>query len=259
MPRKVKEDEIDVNIIDKPKKETFVTQWFRQHCVNDVDTIKIVNELAARDINEQFGIQLRNNNYELMAVIFYATYMSILEFLKSKQKQYSRYTIEIANSLNIGYTNDTDDDNEKVGNFMPVLEYIGVNRNLNNIQTDDNSETSMKCIMWKQLNAKKSVEHIKEIQENAFQKLISDYNTHLKVSEAVIPCFCIYFDNLIGVLRTKLREAHGTDMTESSIHVFSLFRLYCSYDEDNSVEIIDIEPGVISKMFLKSDTLAASM
>ena len=47
-----------------------------------------------------------------------------LEFIRKKEKVYNNFTIQIAQSLNIGYTNNDDEENEKVGNFMPIMEYI---------------------------------------------------------------------------------------------------------------------------------------
>ncbi|MDE7347143.1 MAG: hypothetical protein K2N48_10460, partial [Muribaculaceae bacterium] len=136
MPKKKEAPEIEVELSkNPPKKKTLVKKWFDETAVTNTEDLRIVCELVARSAYEQFRMTVSSGNIEVFGIIFYATFESILEFIRSKQKTYNRFTMEIMNSINIGYTNNSDEENEKVGNFMPIMEHIGVNKNIVNDNT----------------------------------------------------------------------------------------------------------------------------
>ena len=257
MARKPKEDDQVIDLKKEVKKETFVTRWFNDYVVDNKDDIKIICDLTSRSVEEQFKIYLKSGNTEVYAVVFYATFMTILDFIKQQQKVRNNFTIEIANSINIGYTNNDNEDNEKVGNFMPLMEYISINRNIINDSTMSEDVTATNCLKWKELNIKKTVEYYKEIQEKAYEKLRTEYKTSLRTSEAVIPIFCIFMDNVTNVLKHKFKEAEGTDVSEVSMNVLGLFDVYYSFDVESGKECIEFEPNIAMKLALKNDDIAS--
>ncbi len=258
MAKKPKEREIEVDVSQaQVKQESFATRWFKEHAVNNAPELKIVSNLTARSADDQFAMVLKSGNTEVYSVIFYATFMTILEFIRGKQKTYSNFTIEIAKSINLGYTNNDDDNNEKVGNFMPIMEFIGINRTIvDNSGAMDSDRTAQNFMRWKELNIKKNVEYYKEIQERAYERLKSDYRTNLRTSEAVIPLFCIYMDHITNVMKLKFQEAQGTDVSEVSMNVLGLFDVFYSFDEEENREIIEFTPNISMKLALKADDVA---
>ena len=256
MPKIVKEEQDDINVSVAQKEETFAVKWFKENAVNNTSDIKRICDLTARSAQEQFNLHLKKGNSEVYALVFHGTFMAILDFIRGKQKHYKNFTIEIFKSVNIGYTNNDDDDNEKVGNFMPVMEYIGINRKLIDDTPPEKDELSHRAIKWQQLNVKKSTEYYKEIQENAFKKLVGEYRTDLRTSEAVIPLFCIFLDHITSVVKIKYHEAEETDVSEVSMNVLGLFEVFYSRDEENNKEIIEFTPDIAFKLALKSDTVA---
>lgn len=258
MPRKVKEVEQEIDVSKQEKKQTFVTRWFNDIAVNNREELKIVCDLTARSAEEQFSMVLKSGNTEVYAAVFYGTFMTILEFIKKQQKKRSQFTIEICNSINIGYVNNDDEDNEKVGNFMPIMEYIGINRNIvdsgSNLDVD---KTKQNFLRWKELNVKENIEDYKEIQEKAYELLKSEYRTNIRTSEAVIPLFCIFMDHITNVLKIKFKEAEGTDVSEVSMNVMGLFDVYYSFNEDDNQEIIEFQPNITMKLALKADDIAS--
>lgn len=256
MPRKPKEEEQQIDVKAPVKKETFVTRWFNDYAVNNRTEIKFVCDLTARSAEEQFSLYLKNGNTEVYAVVFYATFMTILRFIKGKQHKYNNFTIQIANSVNLGYSNSTNDENEKVGNFMPIMEYIGINRNIVDDDNRDIDRTAQNYIRWMELNIKQTVEYYKEIQEHAYEMLRSNYKTNLRTSEAIIPLFCTFMDHIINVLKVKFKEADGTDVSEVSMNVLGLFDVYYSFNEEADQEIIEFQPNIPMKLALKSDDVA---
>ena len=259
MPRKPKteEEELNVDVTQVPKKETFISRWFRDYAVNNAKELKMICDLTARAAEEQFNMTIITGNTEVYAAVFHATFMSILQFLKDKQKTRNEFTIEICNSINIGYVNNDDEENEKVGNFMPIMEHIGINRNIvNNEVSDESEKTNINFLRWKELNSKKNVECYKEIQENAFNLLMKEYKTNIRTSEAIIPLFCIFMDNIVSVLKVMFQEASGTDVSEVSMNVLGLFDVYYSYNDEDNQEIIDFAPNIVMKLALKNDETA---
>lgn len=259
MPRrKMEEKEEEVDISQQQKKETFATRWFRDYAVNNASDMKIVCDMTARAAEEQFSMTLKSGNTEVYGVIFYGTFLTMLDWLRQQQKTHNKFSIEICNSVNIGYVNDDDSENEKVGNFMPIMEYIGINRSVvDGASVTDEDKTTQNCIRWKELNIKKNVESYKEIQEVAFEKLKTEFKTNTRTSEAVIPLFCIFMDNITSLIRFKYQEAEGTDVSEVSMNVFGLFDVFYSFDADSNQEVIEFVPGISMKLHLKSDEVAS--
>lgn len=258
MARKEKEHEEEVEVNSKQKKETFVTRWFNDYAVNNARELSIICELTARSAQEQFKLFLNNKgNTEVFGVVFYSTFVTILEFIRSKQRAWNQYSIEICKSINIGYTNNDNEDNEKIGNFMPIMEYIGVNMNIVDDRPSSLDTISTNSIRWKELNSKKNIEGYNEIQEKAFKRLKDEYKVNIRTSELIIPLFCIFMDNITNVLKMKFREAEGTDVSEVSMNVFGLFDVYYSFNEEENQEIIEFQPNIFMKLALKSDENAS--
>ena len=259
MPRrKIEEKDEELDIKQPVKKETFATRWFKDFAVNNASDMKIVCDMTARAAEEQFSMSLRSGNTEVYGVVFYGTFLTILDWLRQKQKTHNKFSIEICNSVNIGYVNDTDSENEKVGNFMPIMEYIGINRNIVDSESITNEDkTSQNCIRWKELNIKKNVEAYKEIQEIAFERLKGEFKTNIRTSEAVIPLFCIFMDNITSLIRFKFQEAEGTDVSEVSMNVFGLFDIFYSFNAEDNQEIIEFQPNIRLKLALKNDETAS--
>ena len=251
-----KEAEVEVQVDKKAVKETFATRWFKEYAVNNRDELKIICNLTSRSAEEQFSMYLEKGNTEVYAVIFYATFMSILEFIRDQQKRYTQFTVTICNSINLGYENNEDDENEKVGNFMPIIEYVGINRGIVDDGKMEDDKTNNNFIRWKQLNIKKNVEYYKDIQERAYNKMKKDYKLELRTSEAVIPLFCIFLDHITNVLKMKYKEADGTSVSEVSMNILGLFDIFYSFNSEENEEIYEYKAGIPMKLGLKSDTLA---
>lgn len=258
MAKKEKEHEEEVEVNSNQKKETFVTRWFKDYAVNNARELAIICDLTARSAQEQFKLFLNNKgNVEVFGVVFYATFVTILEFIRSKQRTWNQYSIEICKSVNIGYTNNDNEHNEKIGNFMPIMEYIGVNMNIVDDRPSSLDTISTNSIRWKELNSKKNIEGYNEIQEKAFKRLKDEYKVNMRTSELIIPLFCIFMDNITNVLKMKFREAEGTDVSEVSMNVFGLFDVFYSFNEEENQEIIEFQPNIFMKLALKSDENAS--
>ncbi len=242
------------------KKQTFGVRWFQTNVVEDSDTIRMICDLTAKSAARQFSIYTSNKgNSEIYALVFFTTMIEILNFVATKRKTYNEFTIAIANSINVGFTNNLDENNENVGHFTPILEYIGTNMEyidpLPSTEVDHN-RMEHNAIAWKTQNLKKNAEFIKEIQNNAYRSLFSDYKIDIRNAEVVIPLFCIFMDYINAVLKLKFQEAIGTGVSEVQINVMGLFKAYYSYDQESDKEVYEYTPSPRVKLALKSDNIA---
>lgn len=254
MPRKPKEEkEEELDVSTSKKKVTFATQWFEDNAVNNKEDMKIICDLTARSAEEQLCIFLKSRNNEVFAVIFYATFMTILDWLRGRQGKKKNFTIEIANSINIGYVNNDSEENEKVGNFMPIMEHIGINRNIIDDGIDNINKTSANSIRWKELNIKESIEKYDEIQNEAYNRLKKDYRIDVRTPECVIPLFCMFLDHITNYMKLKFQEVDGTDVSEVQMNVLGLFDVFYSFNPDDNVEVLEYVPNIKMKLALKND------
>lgn len=253
--RKENEEEIE-EVQEEPQPEKKITRtvkWFNEFCVDDKSDIKKICDLTARSVEDQFNLSVNSGNSEVFALIFFVTFQSIQEFLRKQQSKYDNFSFEICNSINIGYTNNTDEENEKVGNFMPILEYISINRNIirdDSINDDDN--TTINFIKWKQQNLKQNENFCNQIQNTAGLSLNKEFGLRMLNNESIIPIFCIFLDNVVQVLKFKFQEA-GSAVSEVSLNVLGLFTAYYSFDEEEGKEVIEYIPGIYTKLQGKSD------
>jgi len=262
MPRKPKvlEEEQEVEVKIPQKKKSAAARWFDEYAVDSKEDLRTICDLTARSLHDQFLIGIESNNIEVYGVAFYVIFMEILKFLRAKQKEkfHKQFSVEICNSINIGYTNNMDEDNEKVGNFMPMIEYIGINRNV--VPADDSSSKQKSkdyMITWKQMNSHQNIEFYKMIEENAKQTLKEEYNMDIRTSELVMPILCIFLDNTVNLLKIKFQDLVGKDVSEVSINVFGLYTVFYSFDEDTNTEQIEYQPGIALKLATKQDELAS--
>lgn len=242
----------------KEKKVTKVVKWFNEYCTDNKSDIKMICDLVARSVEDQFNMSVASNNTELFALMFFVTFTSVLDFLKKKQSQFDNFSFEICNSINIGYTNNIDESNEKVGNFMPIIEYISINRNI--IRDDDtNSDDSstVNFIHWKQQNLRQNENFCNQIQDQASVVLTNEYGIRIANNECIIPIFCIFLDMIVQVLKLKFQEAMGTNVSEVSMNILGLFTAYYSFNEEDNEEIIEYIPGIYTKLRQKSDINAS--
>lgn len=238
----------------EPKKITKTVKWFNEYCVENKSDIKTICDITSRSIQNQFNMFVKSSNTEVYALIFFVTFSSILDFLSKKQNQYDNFSFEICNSMNIGYTNNTDDNNEKVGNFMPIIEYISINRTI--IRDEDytgDDAIQRSCIQWKQQNLKQNQNFCDEIQNKAATTLKNEYGIHLITNDIVIPIFCIFIDTVVQVLKLKFQEALSQDVSEVSMNILGLFTAYYSFNEEENKEVIEYVPGIYTKLRSKSD------
>ena len=229
-----------------------VKGWFERTCVDDRDKILAVCAVTGRMLADQFNMRTRENLDEVWALVFYECWLQILEFLSRKTSQYTEFEVQVEKCVRIGYTNYLNDDDEKVGNFMPFMEWVGKDTSIvyNPHETADDN-----FIRWKEQNSIKNVDMQKEIQDKTALLINRKYGMNIGSPDAVIPIFCIFLDNVVNILKQDYKDA-GEDVSKVKMNVLSQFTVTYSFDTDDNREIVDFSPSVAIKMEIKNDTKA---
>ena len=254
MAKKKVEEEIieetndeEKSLTKKNKAVPYVQRWFDDYVVNDKDDIKIICQNTATSIAEQFSININGGFNVIYAAAFYETFLSILKFIREKQKTYNEFSINIADLVVVGYTNNDDDANENVGKYTQVI---------NDDDRMASDKTASSVIRWKELNVKQNIEFMKKIQLDAFESISKNMKINLRTDEAIIPIFCTFMYYVAEYMKYKFKEANHTEVSEVKMNVLGLFDIFYSYDEEEGKEIVDIVPGIKMKLELKMDNVA---
>lgn len=242
-------------------RESKADTWFRINVQDDREFILKVCDMTSRKITALTHIRLMNEKREYVSSVVYAVIVDkifdvIGRYLQEQQKRHPMYNIVIGQNLNIGYTNDSNIENEKVGNFFPFIEYLTENRSVFPIVRSDPVETaSLSYKSWLEKNVKKNVEEAKKISSQAMRELKdSGYNVFFE--EAVIPILCIFIDMLVMAMKHEYDSLKDTGQDEISVNVMGLFYAHYSFDKEENREVIEFEPGIKMKQDYKNDTVA---
>ena len=122
-------------------------EWFHLNVHEDVEFVKNIGEQSRIALRSKFNITLKNP--EVPIAIYAVILESIKKFLHEKQKTHSSYSINIADTLEIGYTSgfeDEDTDAEKIGNFM--IYYKNIDNNSCWEKNIDERNCSVLCTEW---------------------------------------------------------------------------------------------------------------
>lgn len=235
-------------------------QWFLDNVKNNPKEIAEVCKMTARSMHEQASIRFENPNSTpaFYAMVVDRTFMSIVKYLAKMQAcGYPRYTIMFGNNFNIGYQDDDNKDSEKIGNFIPVLEYGVQNKSIVPAPGVDSEDVVINSYKrWMELNVKQCIEETTWIASDAFDHLLNEDNLNLRYKEAIVPIFCTFIDMIVEVLKFKYQERKDADQSQVSIDVFGLFYAYYWFDEEDQGEVIEFEPGIKLKQDMKSDKFA---
>lgn len=235
--------------------------WFRINVTDDREFILKVCDMTSRKITALTHIRLINSQGEYVSPVVYAVIVDkifdvIGRYLQEQQKKHPEFNIVIGQNLNIGYTNDKNIENEKVGNFFPFIEYLTENRSVFPIVRSDPYETaSLSYKSWLEKNVKKNVEEAKKIASTAMREL-KDAGYNVFFEEAIIPILCIFIDMLVLAMKHEYDALKETGQDEVSVNVMGLFYAHYSFDKEENREVIEFEAGIKMKQDYKNDSVA---
>ena len=234
----------EVKVIEK------YIEYFEEFAHEDQEHILTICETASKLIYDRF--RARFDDPRLLAACFSKIYSAFLNKLVSLEAEYSDFQINICDRLSIGYTTTSDDDDEKVGNFMVSIIHLNSNKKNDNID-DPTAKTEERAVQWNTENIISQPELLRKISVEAIEEL-KKIDVNIGTSELIIPIFVTTYESIINYLKIRRREE---DSFEFEINFISCFYIGARESEDDTDDIY-IRPNIESKLKLKNDTKASS-
>lgn len=243
-------EEAAANIEQEGKTEN--ERWLRYYYDNiyeDEEHIQMISETAISVIRERFHITL--NDHRLATAAFLKIFESFIEKLKTLQKDYDNFQINLANRLAIGFTNNDNDEDEKSGNFMLFMQHLRESTKVDSV--DDPTVSNIeRAVQWNAENVVEQPELIRSLTMEAI-KYLRDIDIQLANNEIIMPIFITYYESIINYLKIHRREE---DLFELQLN-YSWFFIGAREGEDGR-DTIFIRPSINGKLSLKSDVNASS-
>jgi hypothetical protein len=227
-------------------------KYFNEICKEDVDDVLTICSTASQIIYEKFKIKL--DDPKITATIFSETYEAILDYLKSLEKDYSEFKIDLCNRFIIGYSNIESEEDEKEGNFMVYIRHKNsLNTSMDNASDNANLKAIELAVQWNTDNVIEQPKIIKDISAKAKDKC-EKLDIYLVSSECIMPIFITTYENIINYVKIKRKEL---DKFEYEINFASVFYIGARESEEDTADIY-IRPNIESKLALKDDSIATA-
>lgn len=235
--------------------------WFDENVSENQKELLEIGELANKVLHETISISI--NNPKTTIAIYAKLFECICDVIIEKESEWSDFRLNVADRLNIGYTTTSNEDDEKMGNFMIYIQDIDHVQSTENLEEDE-TDTIVLCTQWNAANVKAQSDVIKKVA-SAGKKVLSEIlNVKTESNEIVIPMFCIIHDQILNYIRLKKAESKDA---EYEINVAGLYTIGIadleSEDEDeegNTEKDINEEiyyvPSISLKLRFKSDKIA---
>ena len=230
-------------------KEKYLS-FFEENVKEDEEHIFTICSTASKQIWDRFKI--RFDDPKLLGTCFIVIYETFIEKLKSLQKEYSDFQIKICDRLEMGYTTNDNEEDEKSGNFMISIKHINCAKK--NYDTEDPTATSReRSVHWNTNNIIAQPELLRQISIDAVEKL-KKLEVTIGFEEIIIPMFVTVYESLVIYLKTKRKEL---DEFEFEINFMSCFYIGARESEDVE-DTIYIRPNIAFKLELKDDASATA-
>lgn len=223
-------------------------KWFEENVHENQEDLLQVGELAMRSISDKFALTL--NKSELVLGIYHKVFEAVRNVLKEKQELYPDYLINIADRVEIGYSNYDNENAEKNGNFMFSIKHLEGKKM--NSRDDDTDDTIELATQWNAYNITSDIETIQEIAEKAKKMIEDDLDVSLGSSELIMPIFVTIHEALVSFLTIKRVDEQTC---EYEINMCGDFAAGVREDEQAN-EIIYFIPPVDLRLFMKDDLKA---
>lgn len=236
--------------MSEQNSEQKYVDYFNQNVVEDQQDVITICESASITIWDRFRI--RFDDPRLLASVTSKIYNTIVAKLLSLKKDYSSFTINICDRLEMGYNTKEDEDDEKVGNYNVFVRHLN-NTKKNNEIDDPTAKPIERAVQWNTENVIEQPELIRKISIDASDAL-KEIDVNTATSELIMPIFITVYESLINFLKIKRRE---TDQFEYEINFISCFYIGAR-ETDSDADDIYIRPSIDKKLGIKDDTAASA-
>ena len=214
-------------------KESKSLTWFNENVVENQEDILMVSELAARVIEDKLRIGLTSKPHIPM-IMYCKVIEACFEVIKEKSVKFDELKINLANRLEIGFSNIRDDDAEKQGNFGVHINHIPLSKP-KHIDEDEDDNTIELCTKWNAVNVVSNPEIIRTISVKAKDLIETATGIKLQDAEMVMPIFCLTHDQLISYINIKLTESKDDSF---ELNIGGLFDIGISFDPESDDDVV---------------------
>lgn len=238
---------------DKDEKESVkLNQWIRDNFVQDQEICKNIAKEAIQQIYDCFRIRFTTD--ETVLAFYSKVYDAIMDILWDKRSTHSEYAINIADRVEFGYVDNTDEDMEKVGSFVPYI--YNLDTPVSDFASDDISAKSIElCTEWATNNVKSQIKTIHDISVRA-TKLLAEVDIPNPDENIIIPCFVKIHEAMVAYLKHYYDLYHykedNPDTYELNVDFCGNFNVVVRKDAENQT-VLEIAPNVASKIGTKDD------
>ena len=241
--------------------ETKVELWWEENIKENETELVAAGSLAAKKLYDYFSFSI--DDPKAIIAMYCVIFDNITQVIREQEKEYENFSLNIADKLLIGYTTTSDEEDEKVGNFMIYMKNL-ISKTSAQLSSyneedaveelpDDDIPTVELLTNWNATNIKEQADVIKEIASKSKEDIskILDYKTG--THEIVFPIFCTVHDCILCVLALEKQNKKRGDV---ELNVAGWFTVGIqSTDEDGDDVYFDPSPSL--KLKFKDDSLAS--
>lgn len=221
----------------------------KENLIDDVELNMTIAEVSMKLAKEKYNIGFTSP--ELILGYYSVVFDTIMETLLSKRSDFSEYKINIANIIEIGYTNYGDDDeSEKIGGFCPYI-YNLDNKKKDYSEVEENSSSLDRCIQWNSKNITEQVKLIKDISVAAVKNLNDIIDVPVDSHEIIMPLFILIHEQMVSTLTLTMIDSGEEEM---DFNFVSCYEVKVRKEEGGSYSF-GYKPNVTMKGNVKSDAI----
>lgn len=232
---------------DKPKINALTAKVYKDIVVDDVETVEQISAIAAERIYDKFSLDFRLEP-KYLTVFFFIVWNTMMNEIKKKQVDYSTYELEVCGRFAVGFQDRLDSDDEKQGNFVPVIKHIAVGGDEE--FSDDAESIQQKFVQFNTENIVNDVTFIKNIASKARKRLNENAKIIIGTDEAIFPILVTVYDAIVATMKLKRKELKTW---KYSINFASCFDITVMETEDPLADKVVIKPSIYDKLNMKSD------
>lgn len=223
--------------------------WFEKNCKEDQQDIAVIAGICEKELFDKLSITVKSE--DIIMATYGVIFNTIMNYVKEQQDTCDTYSINIADRLEVGYTNRDDESQEKVGNFMIYMKCLEGASQEQEIDEEESRSIEL-AAQWNAANITSNIEAIKEISQRAYKALDEEVDISLGSLELVMPIFCIIQESICSYVNIKRVEL---DEEEYEVNICNLCYVGSQVDEEANAYTY-MRPTVAGKREFKNDKVA---
>lgn len=240
--------------------DTKVDLWWEENIKENENELIMAGSIASKKLYDHFSFLIEDP--KAIIGMYCIIFDNITKAIREQEKEYDNFSLDIADRLCIGYTTTSDEEDEKVGNFMIYMKNLIMksSEELSSFEKDedpadlpdDDKPTIELLTNWNATNIKEQADIIKEIASKSKDDIskVLDYKT--STHEIVFPIFCTVHDSLLCELALEKQNKKKSDV---EMNVAGWFTVGIQSTDEGDDIYFDPSPSL--KLKFKDDSLAS--